>query len=42
MIFPPRRGYRRTGANDAFPYGDDSVGRPLRTDLRFVVLEKPL
>jgi ribosomal protein S18 acetylase RimI-like enzyme len=37
-----RRGYRRTGALEAFPYGDDSVGTPLRGDLRFVVLEKTL
>jgi ribosomal protein S18 acetylase RimI-like enzyme len=37
-----RRGYRRTGALQAFPYGDDSVGTPLRDDLRFVVLEKTL
>jgi len=37
-----RRGYRRTGALEAFPYGDDSVGTPLRDDLRFVVLEKTL
>jgi ribosomal protein S18 acetylase RimI-like enzyme len=37
-----RRGYRRTGALEAFPYGDESVGTPLRDDLRFVVLEKAL
>jgi ribosomal protein S18 acetylase RimI-like enzyme len=37
-----RRGYRRTGNLEAFPYGDDSVGRPLRDDLRFVILEKAL
>jgi ribosomal protein S18 acetylase RimI-like enzyme len=37
-----RRGYRRTGALEAFPYGDDSVGRPRREDLDFVVLEKAL
>jgi hypothetical protein len=36
-----RRGYRRTGY-EAFPYGDDSVGTPLREDLQFVVLEKTL
>ena len=36
-----RRGYRRTGL-EAFPYGDASVGTPLRDDLRFVVLEKAL
>jgi ribosomal protein S18 acetylase RimI-like enzyme len=37
-----RRGYRRTGSHEAFPYGDDSVGIPLRSDLQFVVLEKVL
>jgi hypothetical protein len=37
-----RRGYRRTGAFEAFPYGDDSVGTPRRDDLRFVILEKTL
>ena len=37
-----RRGYRRTGALEAFPYGDDSVGQPRREDLSFVVLEKAL
>ena len=36
-----RRGYLRVG-HEAFPYGDPSVGKPLRGDLRFVVLEKPL
>jgi ribosomal protein S18 acetylase RimI-like enzyme len=37
-----RRGYRRSGTLEAFPYGDDSVGRPRRADLGFVVLEKIL
>jgi ribosomal protein S18 acetylase RimI-like enzyme len=37
-----RRGYRRTGETEPFPYGDDSVGVPLRDDLHFVVLEKRL
>jgi ribosomal protein S18 acetylase RimI-like enzyme len=37
-----RRGYCRTGSHEAFPYGDDSVGTPLRDDLEFVVLEKTL
>ncbi|MEF2072977.1 GNAT family N-acetyltransferase [Consotaella aegiceratis] len=36
-----RRGYRRVGVEN-FPYGDDSVGVPLREDLGFIVLEKPL
>ena len=37
-----RRGYVRTGEMKPFPYGDDRVGRPLRDDLEFVVLEKML
>ena len=37
-----RRGYRRTGSLEAFPYGGDSVGTPLRHDLRFVVMTKEL
>ena len=37
-----RRGYRRTGSHEAFPYGDDSVGTPLREDLQFIILEKML
>jgi ribosomal protein S18 acetylase RimI-like enzyme len=35
-----RRGYRRTGATEPFPYDDASVGTPLRDDLHFVVLDK--
>jgi GNAT superfamily N-acetyltransferase len=37
-----RRGYQSTGALEPFPYGDLSVGTPLRDDLQFVVLEKML
>lgn len=37
-----RRGYKRTGDIEAFPYDDPSVGKPLRADLHFVVLEKTL
>jgi ribosomal protein S18 acetylase RimI-like enzyme len=37
-----RRGYRRTGEEEPFPYGDDRFGTPLRDDMRFVVLEKSL
>ena len=37
-----RRGYERTGEMKPFPYGDERVGRPLRDDLEFVVLEKVL
>ena len=37
-----RRGYRRTGESQPFPYGDDRYGNPTRDDLEFVVLEKHL
>jgi GNAT superfamily N-acetyltransferase len=37
-----RRGYRLTGETVPFPYGDDRFGRPLRSDLHFVVLEKAI
>jgi len=37
-----RRGYRRTGETEPFPYGDERFGLPKRPDLRFVVLAKPL
>ncbi len=37
-----RRGYGRTGITRPFPYGDERFGIPLRDDLRFEVLEKPL
>ena len=37
-----RRGYRKTGETEPFPYGDDRFGAPLRGDLSFVVLEKDL
>lgn len=37
-----RRGYRPTGETEPFPYGDDRVGVPLRSDLRFAVLVKDL
>ena len=36
-----RWGYRRTGEAKPFPYGDERL-RPRRSDLDFVVLEKPL
>src|SRR5277367_270463 len=35
-----RRGYTLTGEWQPFPYGDERFGRPLRDDLRFVVLQK--
>jgi ribosomal protein S18 acetylase RimI-like enzyme len=37
-----RRGYRRTGATEPFPYGNPRFGLPRRPDLRFVVLAKLL
>jgi GNAT superfamily N-acetyltransferase len=37
-----RRGYRRTGQIEPFPYGDLRFGAPQRDDLAFVVLEKSL
>jgi ribosomal protein S18 acetylase RimI-like enzyme len=35
-----RRGYRRTGEYQPFPYGDERFGIPRRDDLRFEVLVK--
>jgi GNAT superfamily N-acetyltransferase len=35
-----RRGDRRTGRTEPFPYGEERVGVPLRDDLHFLVLEK--
>lgn len=37
-----RRGYLPTGETRPFPYGEDRVGIPRRSDLHFVVLAKPL
>jgi len=37
-----RRGFTRTGEVEPFPYGDARFGKPLRSDLEFVVLRKPL
>ncbi len=37
-----RRGYRRTGRFEPFPYGDERFGLPHRSDLRFEVLGKRL
>lgn len=37
-----RRGYRKTGEELPFPYGDPRAGLPRRDDLYFIVLEKPL
>lgn len=37
-----RLGYRRTGDTLPFPYGNPRYGLPLRDDLHFVVMERPL
>jgi ribosomal protein S18 acetylase RimI-like enzyme len=37
-----RRGYRRTGEQEPFPYGNERYGIPRRPDLVFDVLAKPL
>jgi ribosomal protein S18 acetylase RimI-like enzyme len=37
-----RRGYRKTGETQPYPYGDGRIGRPLREDLHFVVMEKDI
>jgi ribosomal protein S18 acetylase RimI-like enzyme len=37
-----RRGYRRTGVREPFPYGDPRWGLPRRDDLEFEVLSKQL
>jgi ribosomal protein S18 acetylase RimI-like enzyme len=37
-----RRGYTLTGEEEPFPYEDQRFGRPLRDDLRFVVLAKDI
>ncbi|TFU00379.1 GNAT family N-acetyltransferase [Polymorphobacter arshaanensis] len=42
IAFYGRCGYAPTGATEPFPYGDDRFGKPLRDDLAFVILEKPV
>jgi len=37
-----RRGYRKTGQYDNFPYGNEKFGVPKRDDLHFEILEKTL
>ena len=37
-----RRGYRKTGATEPFPYNDPTVGKPLRDDLELITLTKLL
>jgi ribosomal protein S18 acetylase RimI-like enzyme len=42
IAFYERRGFGRTGRFEPFPYGDERFGRPLREDLEFAELAKPL
>jgi len=42
IAFYERRGFVRTGRFEPFPYGDERFGRPLRDDLEFAELAKPL
>nr|WP_246322052.1 GNAT family N-acetyltransferase [Nocardioides panzhihuensis] len=42
IAFYERRGFRRTGRFDPFPYGDERFGLPLRDDLEFAELAKDL
>ncbi|MGH3351460.1 MAG: GNAT family N-acetyltransferase [Nocardioides sp.] len=42
IAFYERRGFRRTGVFEPFPYGDERFGVPLRDDLEFAELVKPL
>lgn len=37
-----RRGYQLTGERAPFPYGEERFGVPMREDLEFVIMEKPL
>jgi len=37
-----RRGYALTGETGTFPYGDPRFGTPMRDDLFFEMLEKPI
>ena len=42
MQWYERRGYVQTGQTKPFPYGDERVGKPMRDDLSFFILEKEL
>ena len=42
MAWYERRGYRKTGETQPYPYGDGRIGRPLRDDLHFIVMEKDI
>ncbi len=42
IAFYERRGFGRTGRFEPFPYGDERFGLPLRDDLEFAELAKPV
>ena len=42
IAFYERRGFKRTGVFEPFPYGDERFGVPLRDDLEFAELVKVL
>lgn len=42
IAFYQRRGFRLTGEERPFPYGDERFGLPRRDDLAFVVLARPI
>jgi ribosomal protein S18 acetylase RimI-like enzyme len=42
MAWYERRGYRKTGETQPYPYGDGRIGRPLLEDLHFVVMEREI
>lgn len=42
MAWYERRGYKKNGEIQAFPYGDVRFGEPKRDDLHFVMFEKSL
>ena len=42
IAYYTRRGYVDTGVREPFPYGDPAIGVPVRDDLEFVILAKPL
>jgi ribosomal protein S18 acetylase RimI-like enzyme len=42
MAWYERRGYRKTGEVQPYPYGDGRIGRPLKEGLHFVVMEREI
>ncbi|MGA8940902.1 MAG: GNAT family N-acetyltransferase [Acidobacteriaceae bacterium] len=42
MEWYERRGYRKTGETEPFPYDDPRIGRPLVPGLHFVVMDRVL